>query len=432
MAKGNPFLGFARGSVGDITLYRTNGEQIARARNRHPRNPNSDRQLYQRAVLATVSRIYQLGRAIFDHSFQGYRKGADNQRRFLKVNLNALRAQLAADISAGTSLARVAAPGIASPTANAYVISEGSYPQTLFTWSGEDSAMTISPASTSTTTVAQWAQEKGVIEGDIYTFVAIGVSPTDFAYEYVDDEGVLVEQASVGRARFEYLQLRVKQGVLTSPSLMVDSTWANLFDIYMTTSGQVDPTELASQVSFANLVGNPDWSNGCIGVIRSREDSDLRSSTTMQLVGDGAFGITAPWLLEVWRRESAIGGADVILEGSNFGPQVPPSYNSLTPGVYYVPLVIPVGSQTIRNAVVSVYEDNCDVLYIEDGGLPTVIEVVGDETDATVTVATAQQGSVIESILGYLRGKYSVTGSLSGAFSVTDSVPAYSTILGAL
>lgn len=368
MSKGNLFLGMASGSVGDVTMYRTNGQQIARARNRRPSNPRSDAQLYQRAILATISRVYQLGHAIFDHSFQGYRRGAENQRRFQKLNLNALRAQLAADVAAGTSLARVGAPGVSAPTANRYIISEGTYQNTLLIPAANGSVQFPQPVAGET--IGQYAARVGLIDDDIYTIVVIGVSPTDFAFEYVTDEGQLVEEASLGRATFRYLQLRVKNGVQAATAAIAGDT--ELTDIF-----QVFPDKtpfngytLSSTITFADLVENPDWTNGAIGVIRSRDDSDLRSSTTMQLVGDGTFGITARWLLEVWRKESQIGQSDLILEGSNFARE---SYQRTLPsadGYYYVDETFNVGSLSFPLPVVrySVVGTGIELIAVDSGG----------------------------------------------------------------
>ena len=72
MAKGNLFQGMGRGKVGDVVFSRLNGEQISRVRNRHPKNPRSNSQLFQRAIMATVMQAYSAGKAIFDHSFEGY------------------------------------------------------------------------------------------------------------------------------------------------------------------------------------------------------------------------------------------------------------------------------------------------------------------------------------------------------------------------
>lgn len=353
MSKGNLFLGMASGSVGDVTMYHTNGQQIARARNRHPSNPRSDAQLYQRAILATISRVYQLGHAIFDHSFQGYRLGAENQRRFQKLNLNALRAQIAADVAAGTSLARVGAPGVSAPTANRYIISEGTYQNTLLIPAADGSVQFPQPVAGET--IGQYAARVGLIDDDIYTIVVIGVSPTDFAYEYETDEGQHVQEASLGRAAFHYLQFRVKNGVQAATEPITGDT--ELSDIFQVFPDKVpfNGYTLSSTITFADLVENPDWDNGAIGVIRSRDDSDLRSSTTMQLVGVGTFGITARWLLDVWRKETQIGQSDLILEGSNFARE---SYEPVTPvepaddGFYYIPDLITANNQSARNLVV--------------------------------------------------------------------------------
>ena len=42
MAKGNMLMGYSRGSVGDVTFARIKGQQIARARNRNPKNPKTN------------------------------------------------------------------------------------------------------------------------------------------------------------------------------------------------------------------------------------------------------------------------------------------------------------------------------------------------------------------------------------------------------
>lgn len=434
MSKGNLFLGMASGSVGDVTMYRTNGQQIARARNRRPSNPRSDAQLYQRAILATISRVYQLGHAIFDHSFQGYRRGAENQRRFQKLNLNALRAQLAADVAAGTSLARVVAPGVSAPTANRYIISEGTYQNTLLDIAVDGSV--AFPEIGDVLTVSQYAARVGLIDGDIYTIVAIGVSPTDFAYEYVTDDGALVEQASLGRANFKFVQFRVKEGVQASAQAIDGNTsLADVFDIYPNKApfNGYNFDEVTGGISFADIVENPDWTDGAIGVIRSREDSDLRSNTTMQLVGTGTFGITARWLLEVWRKEYQIGNSDLILEGSEFAPASLPDWSSLTPGNYYIPEGIPVGSQTATNTVITVTGSHgINVPTLSEGGLATTFAFNNGAVDSDTTVAANQQAAFLAAVAEYVQGKYSGTEAVSPAITTVTEAPADSSIIGAL
>ena len=73
MAKGNMLQGMARGKVGDVVFSRLNGQQISRVRNRQPYNPRTNKQLIQRAIMATVMLGYSAGKEIFNHSFQGKR-----------------------------------------------------------------------------------------------------------------------------------------------------------------------------------------------------------------------------------------------------------------------------------------------------------------------------------------------------------------------
>lgn len=96
MSKGNLLLGQGRGKVGDVVFYRMEGEQVARARNRSPRNPRTPIQLAQRVILNTVSKAYSLFQELADHAFEGLTQGAENQRQFIKDNNDMLRIRCAA------------------------------------------------------------------------------------------------------------------------------------------------------------------------------------------------------------------------------------------------------------------------------------------------------------------------------------------------
>lgn len=98
MAKGNMFLGMSRGSVGDVTFYRGRGQQLARARNRAPKNPRSSAQIIQRMILATASKAYSRMKTIVDHSFQGITYGGESQSYFLKRNMERIRNYVAASL----------------------------------------------------------------------------------------------------------------------------------------------------------------------------------------------------------------------------------------------------------------------------------------------------------------------------------------------
>lgn len=91
MAKGNLFLGTARGRVGSVVFRRRNGQQITSVRTA-PTNPKSEAQCKQRMVFATsVSAAARL-RTIVDHSFEGMKYGQDSVNYFTKLNTPMLRA----------------------------------------------------------------------------------------------------------------------------------------------------------------------------------------------------------------------------------------------------------------------------------------------------------------------------------------------------
>lgn len=136
MAKDNLFLGFGRGSVGDVVFSRINGQQVARARNRAPRNPKSPLQLLQRVVMKTSATAYSLMQEICNHSFQGFAEGTECQSQFVKRNVERFRTMLADYIASGDPEEILDcqetnfAPKFAiSAVLNPYIISEGSLPE---------------------------------------------------------------------------------------------------------------------------------------------------------------------------------------------------------------------------------------------------------------------------------------------------------------
>lgn len=136
MSKGNLFLGQARGSVGDVTFTHIAGQQVARARNRSPRNPRVPSQMLQRIVLNSASKAYSLMQPIVNHSFEGVQGVARNQQRFMLLNTSAFRDKLAAVITNPTEEEALASTahsfsfkGDFYPQLNEYLISEGTLPR---------------------------------------------------------------------------------------------------------------------------------------------------------------------------------------------------------------------------------------------------------------------------------------------------------------
>lgn len=88
MAHGNMLLGYARGSVGDVTFTRTNGNQVTRARNRRPKNPKTYGQMYQRSLFANAVKMYQLAISkFFKFAFEDRRPHESDYNAFMRHNV---------------------------------------------------------------------------------------------------------------------------------------------------------------------------------------------------------------------------------------------------------------------------------------------------------------------------------------------------------
>lgn len=203
MSKGNLFLGFGRGAVGDVVFSHYSGEQVARARNRSPKNPKTPLQLMQRTILKTVSGAYSLLRPICDHSFQGFGTGTPNQSRFQSLNIDRLRLRIADLIDNPviddilTSDYYNFAPKVSPGTLyNSYQVSEGSIPRFPLAWNQSDGVWSFSPdsgsipASPGTMTYQQFIDGMGLQRGDQLTFLVAyvndGSEPDDIPGVFTD------------------------------------------------------------------------------------------------------------------------------------------------------------------------------------------------------------------------------------------------------
>lgn len=314
-----------RGKVGDVVFSRLNGEQVSRVRNRHPKNPQTNKQLVQRAVMATVMSAYSAGREIFDHSFQGYSVGAGCQRRFLSLNANSLRTQLASewDIAAAEeSLAKVTAPKIQTPIPNEYIVSEGSLLQNLFALP-TDPTVTIPqfslPEPLENETVAAYAARNNMQPGDIYTFVEFVADKNDVLYKALGVASVSFDQ--VQRGSFAWVRLIVKNLADVTTAITLQTPLSTLFEVESSSLGN----EAIGQNSLADGVQPVDIIKGyesldnygyAVGLIKSRRDADLRSNCTLQVVNPAEFGLYWNDLLTAWKAGTTqIGASDLILEG---------------------------------------------------------------------------------------------------------------------
>ena len=329
MATGNLLLGLGRKSIGDITLYRTRGQQRARARVRQVANPRSYKQLLARAVVGSVARLYSAGKEIFNHSFQGYAFGQENQLRYQKLNTARLRKLLVHDFDGGVGselspeecLARIGARDInvAVPFVGLQV-SEGGYQQRAFVWSDEDCFYEL-PLPLDGETVSQYCTRVGLMPQDIYTLGGFDIRElsdivADFSNAAAPD---MVRYHRLYQTFFAYAQLMVKDSVSTDETVLTpQSLYSVIFDFY----GGVDLTthRLDNTLSSGVLFGVNEANYGGIFLIRSKYNTDLRSTSyIMQSNPDGMmYGLTINDLEAAWGDSAGLEQADYILEGVNF------------------------------------------------------------------------------------------------------------------
>lgn len=122
MAKSSTFFGLRRGSTKSLTFQVSDGKQITKDRVSVVKNPRSQAQMVQRAIMKTASSAYNAGKEIFDHSFEGTTYGQPSMSLFRSLNSQLLRQSLPnINISEWS-----AAPDAIYP--NPYIVSKGTLP----------------------------------------------------------------------------------------------------------------------------------------------------------------------------------------------------------------------------------------------------------------------------------------------------------------
>lgn len=355
MAKVNLWLRGARGKFAGASLAKgTDGETIAREVVT-PSNPNTDKQLYQRMIMATVMSAYAAGKEIFDHSFQGRKVGSECQQEFMQRNLLRLRAKMAeelrkvesGDLTADKCKVIVTGPKTRTPVPGNFIVSNGTYRQTFFAIKIDSAGGTLGiRPSVQNETVAAYASRCGLIPGDIYTLVAFSTDVEgDPVWIGLGTDGTPSMDAwdSQLPCYFQYWRLQVKADVLTNNaafSYNAPGALAALFDL--TTFNIIDdqsPLRLISPVAstfvccdataeqVAEGASNLQFdfnAGGSYGIIRSRYDEDLRSytemTTTYNYPGDDELtaGIASASALRQWRAGvETLGASSLILESNS-------------------------------------------------------------------------------------------------------------------
>lgn len=173
MAKGNIFLGFGRGKIGDIVLARVNGQQVTRPRNKSPRNPQTSSQMYQRALFTNAVKFYTRGRrSLFQFAFENKRIVESDYNAFMREN-----------VKRGVVISKAALDNYGYPALGNFIMSKGTLPPSGATLVTRGMQMQKSVSATTTPAVVTIGDISKVfidgvdyLDGDILTFVTIVVN----------------------------------------------------------------------------------------------------------------------------------------------------------------------------------------------------------------------------------------------------------------
>lgn len=308
MSKYNLFKGKARGSIGDVTFTVLNDTQVAKVRNRHPRNPRTDAQMFQRAVWATIMRIYSAGKSFFSQSFEEATTPQQNMNAFTSLNMQYLRELLTQEIEQQTpineQLGRVVHPKAGTPIPlPGLIISQGTLQADFFAIrpATETDYITISiPAPISATeTIQQYATRVGLSPEIVYTFVVF-LNDTTTIVAKVDD--IYNDYATQYAAYFDTLQLTCRQDLTDKP--MSAATIGDIFDMsspYNIFTPSVADIAISNDTLPITTILRRNTPTGTFGISAYHTTTQQTTNTTMQPISIiNNYGIATQYIENAW------------------------------------------------------------------------------------------------------------------------------------
>ena len=223
MGKTQSFLYGVSGKVGNTVARKgPNGGTVLAQYQPKVKNPQTNAQMAQRIILATVAQAIPLLSPIVDHSFEGFAVGAKSKNEFRRLNMRLLRKYAANDFadtpSAVDATCFMTTKGIKALIPNRYQISSGSLAQPRFAITrvssdGNKLAFTFPQLTLPITVVDERASVKvadalrqmfGITStGEQITTVIIQRSGEGFKYVFNDDAapGWVIPYTSMRAAR---------------------------------------------------------------------------------------------------------------------------------------------------------------------------------------------------------------------------------------
>lgn len=349
MAKSKSFFGLRRGSTKSHTYSILNGQQITKDRVQTVANPKTQKQQFQRAIMASVMAAYSEMKEIEDHAFQGKKKGSENQREFMSRNLVAMRNAFLQYQDNNTAVAnqKFFAVGPKTPTVlpAEWIISHGTMDEQTFLSYDDGDHQFNTPnlvshrvvSSGYESTLGEIADDLGVIPGMQITFVCVNATNGPRIYE-VDSS----DYAGYHDFKFRYCRLAFKyfdrDKVVGTGTQDLHALFLAFFNDVIDTSRST-PTLVTALKEDSSVPENDSYLivdaelllqgaafdetlTAGLGIITSMVDQDLRSTSKMQVRSTAnraqAVGLSWNWVPLAWQNAGAnLGESELYLEGGN-------------------------------------------------------------------------------------------------------------------
>lgn len=394
MSKGNLFLGFGRGKVGDVVFFRQYGEQITRARNRAPKNPQTALQLLQRVILKTVSSAYSLFQPLANHSFQGEQEGTANQSMFTRRNVEILRNRLESIIYDGdpsdilsSTEANFSRKASSGAEINAYLISEGSIASMEVSFINGGPSLRMGDFSAapsySTLTYQQVVNALGLQRGDQLTFVWLGCDDSgdegECTFRAFDFARVILEPANGDMTTL----FTTNTGTINSPNVRNEGTVvlgiSGTGPYYLTFASGVVPSSvgrtnsLCAATVIASRLNGGVWERSTQRLVLRPAGTGAAGALTYEneidLLGDAVLSYMSGENSSLYLNQSrsfSPAGATAGKIWLNRLPSLDPA--SPSDGIYIVNGEVTGGGYTLRNPLVRILNSGTNIQFVGPDG----------------------------------------------------------------
>ena len=232
-----------------------------------PKNPQTDAQLIQRVIMATVMKAYGAMKEITDHSFEGYTAGQQTMGRFQSLNAKALRTRIEDEIHQGYDLGSIFAFSKLSDARfvpGDYIISAGSLP-TVAAAIVSATASKVTVGATAAVSYQDIIKAFGLQRGDQLTFVELkGTNYDNIKFHFAR---IILDPTNADGTPAPITSAFVSGGAVNMPSPRNEGQFGSI-------TGNQD-------VQFS--VGPSDQVTQAVGIIVSRKSGDTWQRSACRL-----------------------------------------------------------------------------------------------------------------------------------------------------